>query len=187
MLSYSELNTKHVIVLDGEPYEVLSTTGVVKKQRQKPHNTAKLRSLRSGSVTEKTFTQSDKIQEADLAARDIRFVYANRGTIVFADPANPADRFELNADIVGNALDYVREGDTVTAREFDGDIIGLSIPIKVDLAVVEAPPNIRGNTSAGGTKTVVLETGISVVTPLFIEAGDTIRVNTETGEYVERV
>ena len=187
MLSYNDIVPKKIIVLDGDPYEVVATSGVVKKQRQKPHNTAKMRNLRSGAIVEKTFTQADKIVEAEIETRKIQFVYANRGDIVFADPKNPTPRFNLGVEVVGEALSYICEKDIVEAKVFEDDIIGLRLPIKVELKVIEAPPNIRGNTTAGGNKKVTLETGLVVTTPLFIETGDTIRVNTETGEYVERV
>lgn len=187
MLSYTEIKPGSLVVLDGEPFEVLTTSGVVKKQRQKPHNTAKMRNLRSGATVERTFTQADKIVEAEVTTRDIQFVYANRGEVVFTDPENPRDRFTLSEDLVGNKILYLREKDTVVARVFEDDILDIVIPIKVELTVAEAPPNIKGNTSAGGDKVVVLETGLKVTTPLFIEAGDTIRVNTESNTYVERV
>ena len=187
MLSYTEVKPGVVVVIDGEPFEVVATSGVVKKQRQKPHNTAKMRSLLSGSTVERGFTQADKIVEAEIETREIQFVYANRGEVIFADPKNPKDRFPLSADIIGSALDYIREKDIVEARVFNDEIFGLRIPIKVELEVTEAPPNIRGNTSSGGNKVVTLETGLTVTTPLFIEVGDVIRVNTETGTYVERV
>ena len=173
MLSYTEVKPGVVVVIDGEPF-------------QKPHNTAKMRSLLSGSTVERVFTQADKIVEAEIETREIQFVYANRGEVIFADPKNPKDRFPLSADIIGSALDYIREKDIVEARVFNDEIFGLRIPIKVELEVTEAPPNIRGNTSSGGNK-VTLETGLTVTTPLFIEVGDVIRVNTETGTYVERV
>lgn len=187
MLAYNELKPGQIIVFEGAPYLIASTSGVVKKQRQKPHNTAKMKGLRTGSTVEKTFTQADKIVEADIATRDIQFIYANRGEVVFADLQNPADRFALSEDILGDKLSYIKEKDVVEARLFEDEIIDITIPVKVELKVTEAPPNIRGNTSAGGNKVVVLETGLTVTTPLFIEAGDTIRVNTETGAYAERV
>mgnify|MGYP001341094887 CR=1 FL=1 len=186
MLSYTEIKPGSLVVLEGDPFEVVATSGVVKKQRQKPHNTAKMKNLRSGSTIEKTFTQSDKIVEATMATKEIQFVYAHRGAAVFCDPDNVKNRFTLREDVVGEKLHYIREKDIVDARIFEDDIIDIRIPIKVELEVTEAPPNIRGNTSSGGNKVVVTETGLSVTTPLFIEAGDIIRVNTETGEYVDR-
>ncbi|PCI30656.1 elongation factor P [Candidatus Kaiserbacteria bacterium] len=186
MLSYTEVKPGKLIVLDGDPFEVLSTSGVVKKQRQKPHNSAKMRNLRSGSTVEKTFTQSDKIVEADISIREIKFLYENKGETMFSDPKDPANRFIIPQETLGNTLNYIRENDIIDAKVFEEEIIGIRIPIKVDLEVTEAPPNIRGNTTAGGNKVVVLETGLTVTTPLFINTGDIIRVNTETGEYVER-
>lgn len=187
MLSYTEIKPGKLIVLDGDPYEVVATSGVVKKQRQKPHNTVKMRNARSGATIEKTFTQADKIIEAEITIRPIQYIYTNRGESMFSDPENPKDRFSLSEEILGSSLNYICEKDIVDARVFEDDIIGIKIPIKVALKVAEAPPNIRGNTSAGGNKVVVLETGLNVTTPLFIETGDTIRINTETGEYAERV
>ncbi|MBL4644343.1 MAG: hypothetical protein JKX80_00565 [Candidatus Pacebacteria bacterium] len=196
MLSYTAVKPGVLIVLDGNPYEITAVSGVVKKQRQKPHNSVKMKNLRSGATVEKTFTQADKIVEADIVTQEIQFIYANRGDVVFSDPKNPSNRFSLSEEILGGTLNYIREGDIVAARVFEdpshqgedraGDIIGITIPIKVDLKVAEAPPNIKGNTASGGNKVVVLETGLHVTTPLFIEAGDTIRVNTESGTYVER-
>ena len=187
MLSYNDIVPKKIIVLDSEPYEIVSTSGVVKKQRQKPHNTAKMRNLRTGAIVERTFTQADKIQEADIETRELKFIYANRGEANFADPANPRARTPLAQEVLGTKLNYITENDIVEARLFNDEIIDIKIPIKVELKVVEAPPNIRGNTAAGGNKKVTLETGLVVTTPLFIEVGDTIRVNTENGTYMERV
>lgn len=186
MLSYTEIKPGVLIVLDGDPFEVVATSGVVKKQRQKPHNTVKMKNLRSGSTVEKQYTQSDKIVEADITIREIQFVYKNRGEAFFADPKNPKDRFTLPEKILDDKLNYIKEKDIVEAKIFEEDIIGLRLPIKVELLVTEAPPNIRGNTSAGGNKVVTLETGLTVTTPLFIEVGDTIRVNTDGGYYIER-
>ncbi len=187
MLNYNEIKPGKVLVLDGEPMEVVWTSGIVKKQRQKPHLSAKLRNLKTASVVEKTFTQSDKVAEAELQTREMKFIYANKGVAVFTPPDNPSDRAELSEELLGNSLNYITEGDIIEMNIFDDEIIGVKLPIKVELKVAEAPPNIRGNTSAGGNKVVVLETGLKVTTPLFVEAGDKIVVNTETAEYSSRV
>ncbi len=186
MLSYTEIKPGKIIELDGDPYEVVWTSGVVKKQRQKPHNTAKLKNLKTGSTIEKVFTQSDKIEDANLGSRNIKYLYTNRGEYWFSDPDNPRDRFCLEESIIGDKVKYIKENDTVEALTYNDDILTIRLPIKVTLKVVEAPPNIRGNTAQGGTKVCVMETGAKVTTPLFIEQGDDIVVNTETGEYIER-
>jgi len=186
MLSYTEITPKKVIVLDDDPYEVVSTSGVVKKQRQKPHNTAKMRNLRTGSTIEKTFTQSDKIEEAELESIEMKYLFTNRGESWLADPKNPSARRSISESIIADQLPYLRENDLVEVVSFNDEILGVRIPIKVVLKVVEAPPNVKGNTAQGAVKPVVLETGLMVVVPMFIKAGDSIRVNTESGEYVER-
>lgn len=186
MLSYTDIKSRVVIILDRDPYEVLTTSGVVKKQRQKPHLSAKLKNLKTGSVIEKTFTQADKVQEAELRTKELKFIYTNRGEVVFAEPDDPSARSVLGIELLRDKLNYIKEGDIITMQIFDDEIIGIKLPIKVELKVAEAPPNIRGNTSAGGNKVVVLETGLKVTTPLFIEVEDSIKVNTETGEYVSR-
>jgi len=186
MLSYSEILPRKYIVLDGEPYEVL-TSNTAKKNRQKPVNQTKLKSLASGKVTERSFHQSDTVEEADIDTKKIQYLYNNRGEYWFCGENDPSNRFALSETLVGPAGNYLKEKNLVDALVFNNDIIGIQLPIKIELVVSEAPPTIRGNTSAGGNKQITLETGVIINAPLFINEGDTIRVNTETGEYVERV
>jgi elongation factor P len=187
MLSYTDLTPKKVVVLDGDPYEVTQISGVVKKQRQKPHNAVKMRNLRTGATVEKTFTQADKIIEAEIEIRDMKFLYSNKGECWFSKSNNPKKRLSISDSLIEKQLPYLRKNDSVDVLFFDENILGVKIPIKVNLKVVEAPPNIKGNTAQGGVKPVVVETGLSVTVPMFVKEGDHIRVNTETGEYVERV
>jgi elongation factor P len=106
---------------------------------------------------------------------------------MFCDASNPSNRFSLPEAVLDDKLGYILENTIVDAIEFDSEIISIQLPNKVNLRVAEAPPNIKGNTSAGGNKVVTLETGLRVTTPLFINVGDVIRVNTQTGAYSERV
>ena len=96
------------------------------------------------------------------------------------------EQFSLPKSVLGDLTDYLLEGTEITILNFNGNPINIELPVKMDLRVVEAPPAIRGNTADGGSKQVTLETGIKVSTPLFVKEGDVIRVNTKTGEYVER-
>ncbi len=189
MISYTEIKPGKILNIDNEPYVVIWTSGVVKKQRQKPHNTAKMRNLCSGNTVEKTFTQSDKIHEAELETKEVKYLYTNpkTGEVMFCDPDNPSNRFALDENVLGNKIDYILENSVINALVFDDEIIDLKLPDKVNLQVTEAPPNIKGNTTFGGNKVVTLETGLKVTTPLFINVGDTVRVNTGTGAYSERV
>lgn len=186
MLEYNEILPKRVILLDGEPYEVLDAH-VFRKQQRKPVNQTKLRHLITGKVTEQAFHQSEKVAEADLSVREVKYLYANRGAYWFCSPTNPGDRFELSADIIGPAGVFLKPNSVLEANVFNDDIISVRIPIKVELSVKEAPPAVRGNTAQGGSKQITLETGATVNAPLFINEGDLVRINTETGQYVERV
>ncbi len=96
------------------------------------------------------------------------------------------DQFSLPKSVLGNLVNFLIDGAEATILNFNGSPINIELPIKMDFKVVEAPPAIRGNTADGGSKQVTIETGIKVNTPLFIKEGDVIRINTETGEYVER-
>jgi elongation factor P len=193
MLEYNEILPKKVILMDGEPYEVLDAH-VFRKQMRKPVNQTKLRHLITGKVTEQAFHQSEKAEEADLSLKPVKYLYTNKSEYWFCSEKNPADRFALSQDTVGTAGQFLKPNAVVEALVFDepdnddeGKIIAVRVPIKVELAVKEAPPAVRGNTAQGGSKQVVLETGATINAPLFINEGDVVRVNTETGEYVERV
>ncbi len=186
MLDYNEVRERAYIVYNGEPYEVLSSH-IFRKQQRKPVNQVKLRNLITGKQTDATFHQSDKVEAASIESKEIKYLYSNRGEAWFADPNDPSNRFSLPEEQVKDSLHYVRPNDVVTAQVYQDNIVGLKVPIKVDLKVTEAPPNIKGNTSSGGNKPVVLETGYTVNAPLFINEGDILRINTENGEYVERV
>ncbi len=193
ILEYNEILPKRVILMDGEPYEVLDAH-VFRKQMRKPVNQTKLRHLLTGKVTEQAFHQSEKAEEADLSSKEVKFLYHNKGEYWFCTPSNPADRFELEEDVVGMAGQFLKPNSIIDALVFDdpaidgaGKIISVRVPIKVELLVKEAPPAVRGNTAQGGTKQIVLETGASVNAPLFINEGDLVRINTEVGQYVERV
>jgi len=192
MLSYNEIKPKKFILLDSEPYEVLSSH-VFRKQQRKPVNQTKLRHLTTGKVKEYSFHQSESVEEADINTKEVIYIFhkpnRQKGTeeYWFANPNDPSERFEINSETMGGTRNYLKENAIVTALTLNDEIINVSVPIKVNLLVKEAPPNIRGNTSQGGIKPVTLETGAIVNTPLFVEAGDVIEINTETGEYVRRV
>jgi elongation factor P len=186
MLEYNEILPKKVILLDEEPYEVIDAH-VFRKQQRKPVNQTKLRHLITGRITEQAFHVSEKVEEADLSTKPVKYLYQNRGEWWFCAANNPADRFKLPADVVGPQGQFLKPNTVVDALVFDEKIIALKIPIKLELAVKEAPPAVRGNTAQGGQKQIVLETGATINAPLFVNEGDIVRINTESGTYVERV
>lgn len=192
MLSYNEVKERKYIILDNEPYEVLDSH-VFRKQQRKPVNQTKLRNLISGSIRQETFHSADSIEEADIDKKKIKFLYKkeNRQSgeteFWFCQVENSAERFFLNDAFVGDTAKFLKENTEVDAMLFDEKVIGIDLPIKVELKVVEAPPAVRGNTANGANKQITLETGAVINAPIFISEGEIIRVNTQTGEYVERV
>lgn len=186
MLDYNEVKPRTYIVMDGEPYEVLSSH-VFRKQMRKPVNATKLRNLITGKVMEYSFHASEKTQEAEIVTREVTYLYNNRGEYWFCEKNDPSKRFSLAADFIGDQGKFMKPNGPIELLSFEERNIGVKLPIKVELKVTEAPPSIKGNTAQGGTKLVTLETGAAINAPLFINEGDILRINTETGEYVERV
>lgn len=186
IIDYNEITPRKCIVLKGEPYEVMSSH-VAQKQKRRPTNQTKLKHLITGRVVEETFQQSDRVEEADIESKELTYLYTGKGESWFCDPKKPSDRFALKTEILDKKEGFLKANTIVTAMFFDEKVIGIRLPIKVELLVKEAPPAVRGNTVSGGSNTVTLETGATILVPMFIHEGDLIRVNTETGTYAERV
>lgn len=189
MLAYNEVRERKYIIHEDEPYEVL-TSHVFRKQQRKPVNATKLRNLLTGRVVEVSFQVSDKVEEADLQKRPIIYIYNQKGEYWFHPVGKPQERFVLSADLLGNHYRWLKPNQSVDALIFtyedEEKIIGISLPIKMDFVVKEAAPATKGNTSSGALKAVILETGAEIYVPLFINEGDVVKINTDTGEYVER-
>lgn len=186
VLAYNEILPKKVILWNDEPFIVLSAH-VFRKQQRKPVNQTKIRSLRNGKVVEQTYHQNENAVEADIEYKQIEYIYEAKGDFWFITPGKPAERFMLEGALVGEQMKYVKPKSEVEAMLFNDEIIGIHLPIKVDLKVAEAAPAVKGNTVSGGSKLVTLETGATCNVPMFVNEGDVIRINTETGEYGERV
>lgn len=186
MLDYNQITPSKYIVLDGQPYEVLESK-TLRKQKRKPVNQTKLKNLKTGKVTERAFHQSEKAEEAEIKNKDIVYIFNKNDELWFHSVGDKKDRFPINEKIVGDKKKFLKENTEVEALVFNKEIIGLKIPIKLELEVENAPPSVKGNTAQGGSKIITLETGADISAPLFINEGDIIRVNTETGQYTERV
>lgn len=186
MLEYNEITLRKYILIDNEPFEVLDSH-VFRKQQRKPVNQTKLKSLLTGRIIERSFHQAEKVDEAEMSKKDIKYLYTNRGEIWFCEINDPSKRFTLSADMVGERAKFMKQNTEIEALVFDEKIIGVELPIKVELRVTDAPPAVKGDTAKGGNKQITLETGAVINAPLFINEGDVVRINTETGEYTERV
>lgn len=185
VLEYNELKPGTYFILDGQPYVVLEFN-FLRMQMRKPVAQTKIKNLITSKVAEKTFQQTDKFEEAEIEKRPIKYLYNNRGEFWFSEERDASKRFKLEENLIGGSADLMKPNSIVESIEFKNKIIGINLPIKVDLRVIEAPPAIRGDTAQGGTKQVKLETGAIINVPLFINEGDIVRVNTQTREYVER-
>ena len=186
MLDYSEIKEGKYIVFESEPYEVISSH-VFRKQQRKPVNAAKLRSLLTGRIIEHSFHASDKVSEAEIDKKEVTYLYTNKGEYWFSEANDASKRFKLSEDIIGPAAKFLKPSILVDAILFNEKIISLKLPIKMDLKVIEAHPTTKGNTAQGAIKTVKLETGVEIQVPMFIKEGDVIRINTETGDYADRI
>ena len=185
-LAYNEITLKKVILFNDEPCLVLASH-VFRKQQRKPVNITKLKGLKSGRVVEQTFHQNETADEADLENRDIVFIYRKPGEYWFHTAGKPGERFALPEDLVGDAGQYIKERTELKAMVFDEEVIGVRVPIKAELKVKETAEAVKGNTATNAMKEAILETGASVQVPQFINTGDIISINTETGDYSERM
>lgn len=185
MLSYSELKIGTHFIMDGEPYEVLEYA-FLRMQQRKPVAQTKIKNLITGKVTNQTFHQSDAFEEAELEYKKSKFLYAHKGSFVFCEIDNPAKRFTLEESLIGEQAKFLKPNTQIDSLLFGERFISVILPIKMDFEVVEAPPSIKGSTVTGGNKLVKLETGAEINVPMFINQGDVVRVNTQTGEYTER-
>lgn len=186
MLEYNEITLRKYVIFEGEPYEVLASH-VFRKQQRKPVNAVKMRNLISGRIVEHSFHVSDKVEEAEIDTKEVKYLYTNRGEWWFCDEKDPSNRFKLDEEMLGDGRKFLKTNSIVDAKIYDEKIFGIDMPIKVDLVVTESAPAVRGDTAKGGTKVVTLETGATINVPMFINTGDILRINTETGEYTERV
>jgi len=186
MLEYNEVVERKYIVYEGNPYEILSSH-VFRKQQRKPVNAVKMKNLITGKVAEVSFHVSDKVEEADMSTRNIKYLYTNKDVFWFCEVNDQSKRFEISKNIIGAGARFLKVNSTVSALVFGERIIGIRTPVKVDLRVIEAFPAVKGDTAKGGNKQVTVETGATVTVPMFIKEGDILRINTETGEYTDRI
>lgn len=186
MLTHTDLKKGAIIILDGEPYEVLEARPLKKAQRRVIIQT-RLKNLVTGNFFERNFHQGDTFEGAELSRLRAKFIYSRRGRYFFAEEDNPSKRFDLAEEQMGPQAKFLKPNQILEAVIFNEKIINISLPIKIQLKVVESPPGLKGDRAQSGTKIVTLETGVKIAAPLFIETGDIIEINTETGEYVKRV
>ncbi len=185
MLSLTEIKPGKKIILGENPFVVL-VSHHSKKSRAGAVLKTKLKNLVNGSILNKTFQGAEKVEEAEVGTKKAQYLYSDENAYFFMDSEN-FEQFELSKDVIGDSSVYLKEGTDIDIFYFNGSPINIELPIKMEFVVTEAPPAVKGNTTDGGSKQITLETGLRVSAPLFVKTGDVVRINTETGEYAERV
>ncbi len=187
MISFNELKKGLRIIIDNNPFEIIEASHMV-KGRGRSVLQAKIKNLKTGSVMPKTFRPSEYFKEAEISKIKGIFLYYNKKEDYFFCHSNdPKKRFSLNKNQLGENVKFLKEKEPVEVIVFEDEIINISLPIKVILKVVEAPPGVKGDRAQSGTKLIKLETGAEILVPLFIKEGDIIEINTEKKEYTRRI
>ena len=185
-LSYGELKKGMPIALDGEPYAVVDYERT-KMQKRAPVMRIRFRSLRTGRVVDRTFNGFDvKFIIADVERRKAEYIYQDGDLYYFMDNET-FEQFPLGGDRISDSLPYLIDQTPVDLVLYQDEPISIEIPLNVDLKVVDTDPGFKGDTATGGSKPATVETGLVVQVPLFIDVGETIRVDTRSGEYAGRV
>ena len=186
MFSINDLQNGTYIAYEDMPYEVLEVRHLHIGRGGSSIQT-KLKNLKTGAVLSRNFKPADTFEEADIEKQKVKYLYNHREEYWFCEEKNPSNRFKLSEEQIGETTHFLKPNTIVEALNFKREILTITLPIKMDFKVTEAPPATRGNTAQGGAKTVTIETGAQIIVPLFINENDIIRINTTTGEYVERM
>ena len=186
VIGVGDLRKGVTIELDGEPYQVIEYSSH-KMQQRAPVIRLRLRELRTGRSVDRTFSGYDvKLSLAQVEQRPAQYIYSDDEFYYFMD-ARTYEQYPLSKEQLGNAQPYLKEQVELEMVFHREKPIALEMPTFVDLEVVETPPGVRGDTAQGGTKPATLETGLAINVPFFVNNGEVVRVDTRTGEYLERV
>ena len=184
MISTNDFRNGTTFELDGYAWQVVDFQHV-KPGKGAAFVRVKMRDLQTGSTVERTFNAGEKMPKAHVERREVEFLYEDGGEYHVMDTEN-YEQTTLTNEQLGNALNFLKENMMIQVLLFQGAIFSVEIPISVELAVTETDPGIKGDTAQGGTKSATVETGYIVKVPLFINVGDVLRIDTRTGDYIER-
>lgn len=184
-MTINDLKHNVVFEFEGEPWKVLKTTHI-HMGRGSAVVQAKIKNIISGRVLERAFRPRDEVRSADIKTKEIIFLYNHRNEYWFSEKNERSKRFSLTEEEVGDAAKFLKQNTEVKALMFNEMLVGVEAPIKMTFRVVEAPPAVKGDTQGSVTKQVKLENGAYINAPIFIKEGDSIVINTQTGEYTER-
>ena len=185
MIAAGEFKNGVTVEIDGNIYQILEFQHV-KPGKGAAFVRTKLKNIISGGVVEKTFRPTEKFPKAHIDRKDMQYLYNDGDLYNFMD-VETYDQIALNSEVVGDALKFVKENETVKICSHNGNVFSVEPPLFVELAITETEPGFKGDTAQGATKAAVVETGATVMVPLFCETGDVLKIDTRTGEYLSRV
>ena len=185
MIDVNDLRKGTTFSLDDQLYRVLEYSHN-KPGRGNATIRTKIRNLRTSATMEKTFQSGDRVQDIRIENRQMQYLYHDGDLYHFMD-TETFEQIAMNGATLGEAVSYMTDNMSLVVQEYAGEPLGVELPTAVDLKVTAAEVSVRGDTATGATKSVTVETGFRVTVPLFVKAGDTIRIDTRTGEYITRV
>jgi len=185
VIDVNELRKGTTFEMDGELYKVIEYQHY-KPGRGKAIIRTKIRNLRTGATVDKNFISGDRVQDVRIDSLEVQYLYHD-GDLYYFMNTRTYEQPALSAKMLGDAVNYLVEGQTLSLSVYEGQPIDIELPTTVDLRVIESPPGYAGDTATGATKQVTTETGLKVTVPLFVNEGDVIRVDTRDGSYVTRV
>lgn len=184
MISVNDFKTGVTIELEGQAYQVVEFQHV-KPGKGAAFVRAKLKNVKTGGTVERTFRGGEKVPKAHLDRREMQYLYNDGSGFVFMDTEN-FEQMTINPDQMGDGSKWLLENMNIQVLFFQGNIIGIELPNFVEMVVVDTEPGVKGDTATGATKMATLETGATVKVPLFINTGDKLRIDTRSGEYLDR-
>lgn len=185
MISTSDFRTGLTILLDNDVYVIVDFQHV-KPGKGAAFVRTKLKNVKSGGVTERTFRAGEKVERAMMDRREMQFLYSSGDDYFFMDNET-YEQLTISREQLASEIKYLKENMSIGVLLYEEKIFGIDLPFSVELAVAETEPGIKGDTASGGTKSATLETGLVVHVPFFINIGDVLRIDTRTGVYIERV
>lgn len=185
MINAGEFRNGVTFEVDGNVFQIIEFQHV-KPGKGSAFVRTKLKNVITGATVERTFNPTDKVEKARIERRDMQYLYKDGDVDIFMDMES-YEQIPITKETLGNTLDFVKENEVVKILSYKGKIYGVEPPTFVELQVIKSDPGVKGDTATNVTKPATLETGVEVKVPLFINEGDFIRVDTRTGEYLERV
>ena len=185
MISAGDFRNGVTIELEGNIFQIIEFQHV-KPGKGAAFVRTKLKNIKSGGVVEKTFRPTEKCPQARIDRKDMQYLYSDGELYNFMD-TETFEQIALNQDEIGDAMKFVKENEMVKMCSHNGSVFAVEPPLFVELEITETEPGFKGDTATGATKPAIVETGAQVLVPLFVNQGDTIKIDTRTGEYLSRV